>query len=121
MTCKHCGRDKVNRPRGLCWTCFHRPGVKELYPSGSIYAYRSTPDTLGQGKLAEPTGALPGTPEKVEVMQERASRHELLFHPRDSKWGECQGVNDPAPVAPPLQRKPLLQRGAGRCERRRAA
>jgi hypothetical protein len=32
---------------------------------------------------AEPTRALPGSPEKIQVLTERASRGEHLFHPQD--------------------------------------
>ncbi len=32
MICRHCHRKKVNRPRGLCWRCYYRPGVRERYP-----------------------------------------------------------------------------------------
>ncbi len=42
--------------------------------------------TVGQlGRLPEqPTTALPGTPDKVAVMAERAARGESLFHPQDA-------------------------------------
>jgi len=30
MICRHCQKSKVNRPRGLCWSCYYRPGVREL-------------------------------------------------------------------------------------------
>ena len=33
--CKHCGKGKVNRPRGLCWVCYYTPGVRYRYQSGS--------------------------------------------------------------------------------------
>ena len=29
--CRHCTKSKVNRPRGLCWSCYYTPGVKDLY------------------------------------------------------------------------------------------
>lgn len=36
MTCLHCSRRKVNRPRGLCWKCYYCPGVREMYgPRGA--------------------------------------------------------------------------------------
>ena len=42
--------------------------------------------TVGQlGRLPQqPTTALPGTPDKVAVMAERAARGESLFHPQDA-------------------------------------
>lgn len=33
MKCRHCQRNRVCRPRGLCWNCFYKPGVRDLYPS----------------------------------------------------------------------------------------
>jgi hypothetical protein len=39
---------------------------------------------------AEPTSALPATPEKLEVMRQRAERGESLFHPLDA----MRPVND---------------------------
>jgi hypothetical protein len=41
--CRHCGKKKVNRPRGLCWACYYTPGVKELYPVTSKFAPRDEP------------------------------------------------------------------------------
>lgn len=42
--CRHCRRCAVNRPRGLCWTCYYTPGVKEQYPFTSRFAPKSTAD-----------------------------------------------------------------------------
>ncbi len=39
--CRHCGKRRVNRPRGLCWQCYYAPGVKDLYPSTSKFASKS--------------------------------------------------------------------------------
>lgn len=33
--CRHCRTRKVNRSRGLCWTCYYTPGVCDLYPSSA--------------------------------------------------------------------------------------
>ena len=30
--CKHCGKRKCSRPRGLCAPCYETPGLKEQYP-----------------------------------------------------------------------------------------
>lgn len=35
MICRHCHQRDVNCPRGLCWTCYYTPGVREQYPPGS--------------------------------------------------------------------------------------
>lgn len=38
MLCRHCQVKNANRPLGLCWTCYYKPGVRALYPSTSKYA-----------------------------------------------------------------------------------
>ena len=85
MMCRHCRRPRVNRPRGLCWSCYYRPGVRELFPITSKFARRGVLDFNGRTFLAPvPTGALPGTPEKVAVLAERAGLGLSLWHPRDA-------------------------------------
>lgn len=87
VLCRHCVKSLVNRPRGLCWTCYYKPGVRDLYPSTSKYAKRGVGNFSGEAPLpAEPTTAAPGTPEKLEVMGNRAKMKQSLFHPADSRW-----------------------------------
>lgn len=64
--CRHCGRPKVNRPRGLCWSCWYKPGVKELYAAYSTRRRGPGAEEL-ERELApevaakrEPTSALAG-------------------------------------------------------------
>lgn len=87
--CKHCGRDKVNRPRGLCWVCYYTPGVRQLYPSTSMYARRGVWAALGNfmgSQLPEETtSARPGSAEKIAVMEQRIASRVELFHPHDSR------------------------------------
>jgi hypothetical protein len=85
MLCRHCQKTKSNRPRGLCWSCYYRPGVREQYPSTSKFARRGVSDFNGQASLAaQPTSAPPGSPEKVEVLAERARLGLSLWHPHDA-------------------------------------
>jgi hypothetical protein len=85
MLCRHCGRVPVNRPRGLCWSCYYTPGLRERYPSTSKFAQRGIGDFNGHVELAsEPTGAVPGSPEKVRVLMQRARRRQALWHPADA-------------------------------------
>jgi hypothetical protein len=85
MLCRHCQKVRSNRPRGLCWSCYYRPGVRDMYPSTSKYARRGVSDFNGKTALAaEPTEALPGTPEKVAVLMERARLGLSLWHPHDA-------------------------------------
>ena len=83
--CRHCNRLKVHRPRGLCWTCYYTPGVRELYPSTSKYARRGVGNGGRSPLPATPTTAPPGSAEKLDVLCEQARRRESLFHPLD-KW-----------------------------------
>jgi hypothetical protein len=82
--CKHCSKAKVNRPRGLCWTCYYTPGVKEKFPSTSKFARRGVGNFNGNVPLPEPTLAVPGTPEKMAVLARRAELKQALWHPLDA-------------------------------------
>jgi hypothetical protein len=84
MLCRHCQRVPSNRPRGLCWSCYYTPGVRDLYPSTSKFARRGVGDFNGQAALPEPTDAPPGSPEKVAVLAQRARLGQALWHPRDA-------------------------------------
>ena len=85
MLCRHCQKVKSNRPRGLCWSCYYTPGVRELYPSTSKFARRGVKDFNGRARLPEPTDALPGTPAKVAVLELRARLGQQLWHPLDAR------------------------------------
>ena len=85
MLCRHCKKTKSNRPRGLCWSCYYSPGVREQYPSTSKFARRGVSDFNGQStQAAAPTSAQPGSLEKVEVLAERARLGLSLWHPHDA-------------------------------------
>lgn len=84
--CRHCNRYRVNRPRGLCWTCYYTPGVLAAYPVVSKYARRGVGNVTGNRPLpTRPTAAEPGTPEKIAVLAGRAARAEGLWHPDDAR------------------------------------
>lgn len=83
--CAHCKQMIVNRPRGLCWGCYYKPGVKDMYPSTSKYAHRGH-GNYGGGKRGprKPTKAPPGSAEKILVLERRARAALTLWHPNDS-------------------------------------
>jgi hypothetical protein len=88
MSCRHCGRKHAARPRGLCWTCYQTLDIRRQYASLSKFGRRGVLDFYGSGELpAAPTTALPGSFEKVAVLQQRASRRETLWHPDDAPFG----------------------------------
>jgi hypothetical protein len=81
--CRHCQAAPVSRPRGLCWKCFYTPGVRDQYPPAFVptgvrdgFGPRPRPET--------PTRARPGSPEKIEVLRQRAQRRQELWHPEDA-------------------------------------
>jgi len=83
--CRHCGKSKVNRPRGLCWSCYYRPGVRETYPSTSKFARRGNGNFSGKGALpTHSTSAAPGSAEKLAVLAERVRLKQSLWHPDDA-------------------------------------
>jgi hypothetical protein len=92
MLCRHCHRVRPNRPRGLCWSCYYTPGLRDLYPSTSKFARRGVDDFNGRVEPpTKPTRALPGTPEKVAVLEQRARNHQALWHPLDAPFdGEVE-------------------------------
>ena len=102
MLCRHCQKVKSNRPRGLCWSCYYTPGVREQYPPTSKFARRGVKDFNGRPKLGDPTDALPGTEEKVRVLMERARLGLALFHPLDARIGDAAT----RPALPPVDADP---------------
>jgi hypothetical protein len=87
--CRHCQSHKANRPRGLCWSCYYTPGVKELYPTSSKYGRRSDDTNHGhaQSKPATDTARVePGSPEKVALMAGRVLRGESLTDPSEPNY-----------------------------------
>jgi hypothetical protein len=87
MICRHCHESPVSRPRGLCWACYYMPGVRELYPSTSKFGRRGVGNFNGSLPLpAFPTPTMPGSPEKIAVLAERARLRESLWHPDDANF-----------------------------------
>ncbi len=84
MLCRHCGRVPPSRPRGLCWSCYYSPGVRDLHPSTSKFARRGVGNFKDPvQELPLPTGARPGSQEKVTVLEQRVLRRQALWHPDD--------------------------------------
>jgi hypothetical protein len=56
-----------------------------MYPSTSKFARRGIFDFNGRVQLpTEPTQALPGSAEKVEILIQRARNRQCLWHPEDA-------------------------------------
>ncbi len=85
MICRHCNQSKVNRPRGLCWSCYYKPGVRDQYPSTSKYARRGVGNFCGTPPVpTDATVAAPGSAEKIAILAERARLKQSLWHPNDA-------------------------------------
>lgn len=82
--CRHCGKVPSNRPRGLCWSCYYTPGLRDLYPSTSKFARHGVDYRERIEPAAAPTGARPGSPEKMAILEQRARSHQSLWHPLDA-------------------------------------
>lgn len=81
--CRHCQQAPGSRPRGLCWRCHSTPAIVALYPSMQ-HRGAGLGRTAGR-PAAAPTAALPGTWDKVRVLEERAGQGEALWHPDDAR------------------------------------
>jgi hypothetical protein len=100
MICRHCQNAKVSRPRGLCWSCYYRPGVRDRYPSTSKYGKRGPGNFNGLAPLpAVPTAATPGSPEKVAILEERARLKLALWHPDDRRVEDSESDGKLAELA----------------------
>lgn len=85
-SCRHCNAKPSCRPRGLCWTCFYTPAVRDLYP---IKACEHNQRGSGNGMTAvilppSPTATLVGTEDRLRIYQERAEKMFALNHPADN-------------------------------------
>lgn len=84
MICRHCNEHPVSRPRGLCWTCYYNPTVRDRYPLADHCVCGPHARSGGSMKLPEPTDARPGSEDKIAILAERVRLGMALFHPDDS-------------------------------------
>ena len=85
MLCRHCQQTPSSRPRGLCWSCYYKPGVREQYPAHAKFGRRGEGNFYRDVPLpAFPTSAQPGTEEKIAVLAERVRLKQCLWHPDDA-------------------------------------
>lgn len=82
MMCRHCGKEKASRPRGLGWKCYYSQGIRELYPSTSKHANRGVGNGYRAVRLdTVVSDAPPGSEERLAVLERRAAAGLSLFHP----------------------------------------
>lgn len=79
VVCRACGQTKRNRARGLCNPCWKNAEIRDEYPSLSPFGQRGSGLIVFRPPPVVPTDALPGTAEKILVMQRRAMMRQPLF------------------------------------------
>lgn len=91
--CWHCGERNRSRPAGLCFRCFYIPGLPEQYRTESKFCDRGHGLGNRNAPLPDlPTDALPGSPEKLAILEQRAQLGQSLWHPRDRRITETDIV-----------------------------
>ena len=103
--CQRCHEKAAVRPRGLCWTCYYTPGVRDQFSSGSKYAKRG----LGEIRTAAPPQYIPlpmllsrqearriggartglASEERLEILSQRAAAMVPLFGSRRAAGDEA--------------------------------
>lgn len=90
--CQHCHKTGACRPYQLCWKCYYMEGVRDLYKVHTKWNRRGAGQD-GKNRPFQlpdsPTSYLPGTEEKIAVLEERASQGISLHHPCDAG---CEGL-----------------------------
>jgi hypothetical protein len=125
MKCRNqeCSR-LADQRRGLCRRCYDDRSIRAKFPRlDTTEARRTNGQRAWTGTrsrpLPQPTIAVPGSREKIEVMRLRFERGEQIFHPDDPRqWkGGCiaipeAGAKTGSRVAGngPVRDGPILQR-----------
>ncbi len=96
MKCRHCKRRKASPGRrGLCYSHYFNPAIRQLYPSTHPKAGAASRGVDGDGMglrlPAKPTHTEPGTEERIRVLAARESAKVALFHPDDTSLGTLDG------------------------------
>ncbi len=85
MACRHCQKKRVNRPLGLCWSCYYTPGVRVQYGGQASLEKR---DDYSQSKTPRQTlSSLPGSTERIRALRERVLRGEATWRKGDAGFG----------------------------------
>jgi hypothetical protein len=93
--CRHCGRPRSLRRRGLCYGCYFEPGVREKYEPTSAMANRGSGLTVVPARKVEkdkkdrarrPCPFAPGSPERIQKLEDRAYFGLPLWTPGDVRW-----------------------------------
>lgn len=83
QSCEHCGKSGWNYARGLCRKCWERPETRKKYAKSK---YAVNPSQYRSGIVRKPTVlalAIPGSEDKIRMLEARVAAREELFHPMD--------------------------------------
>lgn len=80
--CASCGKERRLR-RGLCAKCYFTPEIREKFATTPSCSFTNIGLGSTSKELGEPTKARPGTEEKLRVLEDRAEKRRVLFHPDD--------------------------------------
>lgn len=95
--CQHCHKKPVNRPRGLCWTCYYSEARTIYGPMGDGKYTRRGEGVGGFGReIPERTTSRPGTEEKVAILERRMANGMQLWNPEDGPEHEDDDLDVPA-------------------------
>ena len=85
LICRHCQKKRIPDRRNLCVSCYRDSGIRKLYSPLPTDQEGYGTNMVNDKGLPEPTQTLPGTPERVQVLEKRARLGLALFHPEDAK------------------------------------
>lgn len=85
VRCKHCQKLRRHAARHLCRGCADQPHIRERYPPIKSTMRNTTISLATPSQLPEPTNALPGSEEKIQVLIRRVADGVCLWHPRDAR------------------------------------
>lgn len=89
VDCKHCSKHRLHKARGLCSGCFYQH--RDKYPILKPRLRNTAVCFIVPDRFPEPTFHLPGTPEKIEVLCQRAASHQYLWNPFDAVHPKDEG------------------------------
>lgn len=86
MPCRHCGNTRSIDRRNLCQKCYRKRSTINRYKPLPSSGYTGLLADRNSYPLPEPTDVMPGTPEKIAVMIDRAERGLAVLHPEDRRY-----------------------------------
>lgn len=94
--CRHCKAVRRVKGRGLCFRCYTTPSILKKYRAANRGRAGQSPvavHVVDPLPAPGPTQAVPGTEEKIRVLEARVAAGQELHHPNDARLptGGCSG------------------------------